>query len=218
MLKLFSETKLVDHHFLAVIMNPELLKTIEDACIVNIKSEGSFDKLRSECIGEVQKEFQFQQLRSQIEDQTIYYIKGKRDRSSGSQTKNEVRAGLRTHLHDALSGVLKSQMDSLVDSMVKSQESYMREIVTQTVVSMSNSSGEELPPQLSTPETGGDLIQTSVGQEEGRQRDEEENIQTQPINENNDNNNNNSNNDSNPNSEVIFTTSSIQSDDNSCVQ
>ena len=196
-------------------MNPELLKSIEDVCIVNIKSEGSFDKLRSECIGEIQKEFQFQQLRSQIEDQTINYIKGKRDRSSGSQTKNEVRSGLRTHLHDALSGVLKQQMDSLVDSMVKSQESYMREIVAQTVVSMSNLSSGELPPHLSTPETGGELVQTAVGQEE--QRDEEENVRTQPTNGNNDDNNNDNNSniqDSNPNTEDVIITS-IQSDDNS---
>ena len=195
-------------------MNPELLKSIEDACIVNIKSEGSFDKLRSECIGEIQKEFQFQQLRSQIEDQTIYYIKGKRDRSSGSQTKNEVRAGLRTHLHDALSGILKQQMDSLVDSMVKSQESYMREIVTQTVESMSNLSSGELPPQLSTPEIGGDLVPTSVGQEEGVQRDEEETMQLQPTNGNDDSNNNNIH-ESNPNTEDVLITTSIQSDENS---
>ena len=119
-------------------MNPELLKSIEDGCIVNIKSEGTFDKLRSECIGEIQKEFQFQQLRSQIEEQTINYIKGKRDRSTANQPKSEVRGGLRTYLSDALNGVLMSQMESLIDSMVKSQESYMREIVQQTVESIAN--------------------------------------------------------------------------------
>ncbi|KAI6653595.1 hypothetical protein LOD99_3490 [Oopsacas minuta] len=172
-------------------MNPEILKSIENVCIVNIKSEGSFDKLRSECIGEIQKEYQFQQLRSQIEDQTINYIKGKRERSSGSQSKSEIRGGLRTYLNDALNGILKPQMDSLVDSIIKSQESYMRQIVKQTVESISNPVKEYSPPgDNCIPELGAELVVLpSVCEDAGQP------IYEETITNNTNNNNNNNNND-----------------------
>ena len=114
-------------------MNPELLKSIEDACIKNIKSEGAFDKLRSGCLGEIEKEPQFQQLNTQIEDQVIHFVKSTKNRSTSSQPKSEVRKGVRSHLNSQLNGLLKSQMDSLVDSIIKSQESSLKDIVKEAV-------------------------------------------------------------------------------------